>query len=797
MTGSYAITRRGKRFELVLEGAGVRRAWSLAKEPPREPGVKRLAFELEAVPEPAEPWDEGTWQWIERDGFGTVEASLDAGKLHCVVTGKRLSGELVLARTKKGWLLFLGKAKPSKVEPEEEAPPVGRLALDLIPEAERALVEEAPLPAWIEPMLPSPLEAPTREPGRWLNELKIDGIRVIAVKEKGQVRLFSRRGNALERQFPEVVDQVRRIPVDTLALDGEICVSDAEGRPRFQLIQPRIHVANDEAAHRLARESPVICYAFDLLFAQGLDLRRLPLVTRKALLKELLPEKGGTLRYLEHIEGQAEEFLAVIGTRGIEGMVQKRADSPYASGRSTHWWKVKCGSDGDFVVAGHVIYESTQKGSLGGLLLGLYIGGAGGGAPEGDQAKLIYVGGVGTGWTEKERRRLRETLDPLERATTPFHAWTGLESFGRGKKPEKIVWVEPRLVARCHYQEFTDDGKVIRCSFLGLEQRDPLSCAWLPDAPLPESLVGRSPDERETRLPRLTNAKKVFFPETGTTKGDLFRYYEKVAPVLLPHLRDRPMTLRRLPDGIHGFDFYQKHQGKNAPEWLRTVTLPSQESGRNVRYAVVDDLGALLYCIQLGCISLSPWSSRLGSLENPDWSIVDLDPGEKCTFDQVIAVARLVREILEELGLRGYPKTSGATGIHVVVPLEPVYTYEHSRLVAEIVATIATERHPELCTVARSLKDRPPDRVYVDFLQNARGKHVVAPYSVREVPSAAVSAPLRWDELRPRVRPEDFTIANEEERLRRVGDLFRPVLEDRQSLERALARRGARNDRRR
>jgi bifunctional non-homologous end joining protein LigD len=411
------------------------------------------------------------------------------------------------------------------------------------------------------------------------------------------------------------------------------------------------------------------------------------------------------------------------------------------------------------------------------------------------EGKLVYVGGVGTGWTEKERRRLRGMLDPLERETTPFHVWTGLEkSFARGK-PEKIVWVEPKLVARCHYQEFTDDGKVIRCSFLGLEERDPASCTWLADAPLPES--ERPLEQRETRLPKLTNGKKVFFPETGTTKGDLFRYYEKVAPVLLPHLRDRPMTLRRLPDGIHGFDFYQKNQGKAAPEWLRTVTVRSQESGRNVRYAIVDDLGGLLYCIQLGCISLSPWSSRLGSLDNPDWSIVDLDPGPECPFDRVIEVARLVREILEELGLRGYPKTSGATGIHVMVPLEPVYTYEHSRLVAEIVATIVTERHPQLCTVARAVKDRPPDRVYVDFLQNARGKHVVAPYSVREVPSAAVSAPVRWDELRPRVRPEDFTIANEEERLRRVGDLFRPVLEDRQSLEKALARRGVRNDRRR
>jgi bifunctional non-homologous end joining protein LigD len=243
-----------------------------------------------------------------------------------------------------------------------------------------------------------------------------------------------------------------------------------------------------------------------------------------------------------------------------------------------------------------------------------------------------------------------------------------------------------------------------------------------------------------------------------------------------------------MPEGIEGPSFYQKNMGKEAPSWLRTVTLHSHESDRDVRYAVVDGTGGLLYCIQLGCISLSPWISRLGSLESPDYSVIDLDPGEECSFERVVDVARLIHEVLDELGLRSYPKTSGATGIHIALPLEPGYTYDESRTLAEIVAAIVEGKHPDLCTTVRSIATRPRDKVYVDCLQNAQGKHVASVYSVREVRRASVSTPLHWEEVRRGLRPDHFHLGNMEERVSREGDLYRPVLEDRQRIEKALTK---------
>jgi bifunctional non-homologous end joining protein LigD len=638
------------------------------------------------------------------------------------------------------------------------------------------------LPDWIEPMLPSPVDEPTREKGRWLNELKLDGIRVLARKAKGEVRLFSRRGNSLALQFPEVAREVAALPAETVALDGEICVTDKEGRARFQLIQPRIHVASASQAEKLARTSPAVGFAFDLLHVDGEDLRRLPLVERKSRLKALLPAPGDALRYLEHVEGEAERFFELICEKGVEGMIQKRADTPYVSGRTRHWLKVKCGVDGEFVIAGFAIYESTGPGSLGGLLLGLH-----------RDDELVYVGGVGTGWSETERRALRERLERHARADTPYDRWHASWALSRGKKPEKIVWLDPVLVCRIHYQELTDDGKVRGSSWRGIaEGADPKRVTWPREAPSPREADrgpawGADAPKLPANFPKLTNPDKVFFPERGYTKGDLFRYYAAVASLLLPHLRDRPITLRRMPDGIRGPSFYQKNQGKGTPEWLRTIVLHSQESDRDVRYGLADDVGSLLYLIQLGCISLSPWSSRVGSLENPDFSIVDLDPGEKCTFEQVIEVARLVHEIVEgDLGLRCYPKTSGATGIHVMVPLEPRYTYMESQTLAEIVARLAESRRPDLCTTVRMVKARPQDKVYLDYLQNAQGKHVVSVYSVREVEAASVSTPLHWDEVKSGLRPDHFDIRNAPERFGRLGDLWRPVLEDKQELEGAL-----------
>jgi bifunctional non-homologous end joining protein LigD len=831
-TGIFVIQKhRATRlhYDLRLEMGGALKSWAVPKGPSLDPAQRRLAVEVEdhpldyadfegVIPEKTYGagevivWDRGTWLYTPspKDAATPLEGHAN-GKLHFTLEGEKLRGGFILARSSRQgakqptW--FLIKAKddhvvkggeiterrpesvitgrpvealradapgeehwlPGKGRVESAPPPVAALDLDAILGEDRAKAVPGALPRELEPMLPSLDEKPpTGAKDRWLNELKLDGIRVLAWKEGPRVRLVSRGGKPLEGSFPDIARSVARLPARDALLDGEICVLDAEGRARFQLIQPRIHVKDAKTVERLAREVPATCYAFDLLHLDGTDLRRVPLIARKRVLKALLPEDE-RLRYLDHIEGKGAELLALVAERGMEGIVSKRAGSEYAPGRTRSWVKVKCPSFGHFVIGGITIYESTGKGAIGGILLGLYRDG-----------ELIYVGGCGTGFDEAKRRELRALLGKRVRATPPFAHFTGLGSSWRsGKKPEEIIWVEPDQACECRYADWTDDGKVRHTAFLGLSDRDPKTCLF-PGVPLPDAPL--------VRRPKLTNLKKVFFPEDGLTKGDLLAYYEMVAPVLLPHLRDRPMVLRRLPDGIHGESFYQKNMGKEAPDWLETVTFHSGESDRDVRYAVVNDLGALLYCIQLGCISLSPWSSRLASIDNPDFSIIDLDPGDDCSFEKVVDVALLVHEILEEIGLRGYPKTSGATGIHVHVPLEPRYTYEDARVLAEIVATIAESRRADLVTVVRSVEARPKDKVYVDFLQNVRGKTVVGPYSVREVARAPVSTPLRWEEVRRDLRPDQFPMATFAGRVEAVGDLWRPVLDDKQRIEDALAR---------
>jgi bifunctional non-homologous end joining protein LigD len=625
-------------------------------------------------------------------------------------------------------------------------------------------------------MLPALVPVPPegRAGESWLFEVKLDGVRALAWKEGERVKLVSRAGNALEGAFPELSRAIARLPVERCVLDGEVCRHDEEGRTRFQLLQPRIQLSSARASERLAREQPATFYVFDAPFVLGLDLRAVPLERRKEVARALLPEDDERLRWVDHTKDHGRELLALVCEKELEGVVAKRAGSTYVSGRTSLWVKVKCGTVGAFVIGGAALYRTTARGSIGSLLLGLY-------SREGE---LVPVGAVGTGFDEKTRRALRGKVDALAQERSPFAAPLAR----MGPRSERTIWARPELVCECRYAELTREGKLRAPSFLGVVEGDPKRCTLPSERRKTDGHgLGLGHGQGNER-PRITNRDKVFFPEDGITKGDLADYYEMVAPLLLPHLEDRPMVLVRYPDGITGGAFYQKNAGLELPAWARTHRIYSHESRRWVRYLVVDRLGELLHCVQLGAISLSPWSSRVGSLENPDFAILDLDPGEDCSFETVIEVARLVHAILEEVGLRGYPKTSGATGMHVVVPLAPGYRYEDARTLAEIVARLALARRPDLVTLVRSLAKRPRDKLYLDYLQNVVGKTVVSVYSIRERKKAPVSTPLHWPEVRRGLTPEKFHLRNVAARLARVGDLWRPALEDRQRIEPALAK---------
>jgi bifunctional non-homologous end joining protein LigD len=482
------------------------------------------------------------------------------------------------------------------------------------------------------------------------------------------------------------------------------------------------------------------------------------------------------VRYSDHVLGRGEDFYAACAERRLEGVVAKRIASRYVAGRSRDWLKIKCERRQEFVIGGFTDPQGA-RGHFGALHLGLY-----------DGDRLVYVSKVGTGFDDAMLRRLVERLRPLARATSPFDAGT---PGGRGHH-----WVEPELVCEVRFTEWTDDDGIRHPAFLGLrDDKRPQDCRRErdrdgepghgplepPDARRAPAKPGRSSTiaaATPSNQPRviISNPRKVFWPDEGYTKADLVAYYEAVSPWLLPYLKDRPLVLTRYPDGITGKSFYQKDAPDFVPSWIRTERVWAREVEREIGYFVVDDLEALRYIVNLGAIPLHLWGSRAGSLERPDWLILDLDP-KGAPFIDVVKVARALRKLLDALELPSYVKTSGATGLHVLLPLGARYTYEETRTFARLLATLGVEAEPEIATIVRPIRERA-GKVYIDCLQNGHGQTIVAPFSARPLPGAPVSCPLRWSEVTARLDPARFTIATMAARLESVGDPVAPVLRE-------------------
>ena len=607
--------------------------------------------------------------------------------------------------------------------------------------------------ASLQPMLAEHAEEPFSAPG-WVFELKHDGFRLLAAREGGRVRLQYRSG-AATAVFPELASALATLPFD-LVLDGEVVVLDEEGRSSFQRLQKRVQLRKSSDIERAARELPATVFAFDLLSVQGHDLRGLPLLERKRLLGLALTG-AGPFCYADHVEEDGVAFFAEVRHMGLEGIVAKRADSRYVPGRSPHWLKVRVDRTADLAVVGFTLPRDSRSG-FGALHLAAWEG-----------AAFVYTGRVGSGFDEAELERVRRQL---EAARVPRAPCRGPVPKGRAH-----AWVDPALVCEVRYKEVTEEGLLRQPVFLRFRKdKSPRECAPLvaraapPRRPLP---VPRGADT--AAAPRLTNLAKVFWPREGYTKGDLVDYYRSVAPWLLPYLRDRPLVLTRYPDGIEGKSFYQKDAPEFAQARLRTVAVWSDASQRAIDYFVCDDVEALVFLANLGTIPLHLWPSRVGALDRPDWCILDLDP-KGAPFAHVVTLARAIKRLCDELGLPAFPKTSGASGLHVLLPLGGQCTFEQSRSLAHLIAWTLVREHPRLATTSRPLRDRG-GRVYVDYLQNAHGQLLVAPFSVRPLPGAPVSAPLRWSEVGARLDPSRFTIRTLLPRLRRQrGDPLRPVL---------------------
>jgi bifunctional non-homologous end joining protein LigD len=782
-------------YDLRLEIDSVLKSWAVPKGPSARPAEKRLAVLVEDHPveyadfEGLIPpgnygagrvivWDRGWYRLVK--GANPLD-ELAKGKLEFELFGVKLRGRWTLARMsgkEKEWLLLKkADAFASEGELTERYPEsvLSGMTVDQLGQAQAKLSalrrRLATLKAPIGPVSPRNqplmLASTAARPfsGKaWLFEIKYDGVRVLASRTGDTVELYGRNRQNITAGYPEVARALGMLPAGRFVLDGEIVALDQSGRPSFQRLQARMHLKNPLDIERLRTTVPVTGIFFDCLSLDGRDLRGLPLLERKECLRLLLPGRG-VIQYGDHIIEHGEAFFEAVSEQRLEGVVAKKIESRYMGGRSGNWIKLKCQLRQEFVIGGTTDPQGS-RGYFGALHLGLYEG-----------SRLVYVSKVGTGFDQKALGTVWARLQPLSRSTSPFDAGTPA---GRGHR-----WVEPKLVCEVGFTEWTQDGGIRHPTYLGLrEDKRPEQCCR--ERPVEPDALHPPESPASGRRVKVTNPNKVFWPDEGYTKADLIGYYEAAAKFLLPYLRDRPLVLTRYPDGITGKSFFQKDAPDFVPGWARTERIYSKEAGREIDYFIVNDLETLRYVVNLGTIPLHLWGSRVESLERPDWLILDLDP-KGAPFTDVVKVARTLHRILEQLGLPSYVKTSGASGLHILLPLGARYSYEEARTFARLLALLAVEREPGLATVARPLRGRD-GKVYIDFGQNGHGRTIVAPFSVRPLPGAPVSCPLGWEELTPRLSPKRFTVRTAPARFEKLGDPLAPVLREAIDIATALSR---------
>jgi bifunctional non-homologous end joining protein LigD len=820
----HRATRLHYDFRLAIDGT--LKSWAVPKGPSQSHADKRLAVQTEdhpldyanfegRIPEgnygagTVMVWDRGTFHV---DGDLDALKQLEKGEIKFSLNGEKLKGSFVLVKLKQSekgneWLMIKhkdgaedsswnidehdGSALTGRTleEIKEELPPKRRASP--IHPAELQGARKGAMPSRVEPMLATLTDRPFSDPN-WLFEIKWDGVRALARIENGALTLRSRTGVDIARRYPELASLPDALAARQAILDGEIVALDAQGHSDFERLQERMHVR--APSESLVTQIRVVYFAFDLLYCDGYDLREAPLLERKQLLQRLL-YTSERFRFADHQLEHGKELFALAEQNGLEGIVAKRADSPYVSDRSPYWVKLKSTKTVDAVVGGWT-EARTPALPFGSLLLGLYQG-----------KKLRFIGHVGSGFDAKKLMELSSRLKELAAPACPFDAVP--------KTNEKPFWVSPALVARVKFSGWTQEHSLRHPVFLALrEDARPADCQWENEVATAVSApaVVRAPEvvgrvltttaqieaelfkgrsetvtiELDAKRLRLSNLNKVYFPESGHTKRNLLAYYYRMADFILPFLRDRALVLRRYPDGIKGQAFFQKDVREGLPEWFKTVPVDSEHRGEVIQYATANDRASLLFLTGLGCIDHNPWSNRYDDLDHPDYFFFDLDPSDGTEFSVVVAIAQALHEKLEELRLVSFLKTSGATGIHIYLPVEPVYTYEQLRTFGEIIARTVTAEHPNLVTSERIVAKRPAGRVLIDVQQNAHGRPLAAAYSVRAFPQAPVSAPLLPRELRPGLRPEALNIKTVFARLKEKGDLWGDFWKRRQRLEDAI-----------
>ena len=764
------------------------------------------------------------------------------GKLSFTLRGRKLRGSWALVKTSRepnDWLLI--KHRDRHADPhrdillEDESVLSGLTIDDLkagrLPDPHwRAVGAAAPFPARPKPMMAASADRPFSNP-RWIFEPKLDGFRALVLKRGGEVRVLSRTGNDMTDRVPAVVEEVSQLPVDDLVIDGELVAAGEDGLPDFTLLQRTMGL------HRLQGVSDatpgtgaVTYYPFDLLYVDGRDVTGLPLSERKALLSRSVLE-GDAVRLMEYVEADGESFFEAAVGMGIEGMVAKRRDGRYEQGgRSPAWLKVKAVQAQEFVVGGYTAGAGARSSTFGALMVGYH-----------DDEGLRYAGRVGSGFDDRTLDEMAPALRRLTAEASPFVDEPDLQ----GVEP---IWVRPELVAQVRFAAWSDGGHLRAPVFLHLRQDvEPEAVAReasvRPAAPVPEPAAtapryavahvleqleaagDRALLDVEGHRVAVTNLDKALWPATddrrAITKRDMIRYYARMGPALVPHLRDRPLTMTRYPDGVEAESFYQKHWTHGLPDFVETVRLYSSRNEGDQEYVTVNNLATLVWLAQLADIEMHPWLSRTtpavdgahltadftgsrerieaSALNHPDFIVFDLDPyiysgrerkGDepelnRAAFLKAVEVAYALKEILDDLSLSSFIKTSGKTGLHIYLPMLRQYDYKVTRKACETIGRYLMRGRPRDVTMEWSV-ERRAGRIFLDHNQNVRGKNMASVYSLRPMPGAPVSTPLAWDELE-HVYPTAFDIDTVPERVARIGDLWENILESKHDLRRLVS----------
>lgn len=771
-------------YDLRLELNGVLKSWAVPKGPSLNPEDKRLAIMVEDHPMEyvdfageipkgnygaglVEIWDSGSYTLsdgqIDQD---RIFESLKNGNLKFQLMGERLNGGFDLVKIKNeenSWLLIKRKdeyAVKSTYSSEEVPPKKIKDRIDAIIPGDDSKANDS-LPHRMRPMLAKVKEEPFDHPS-WIFEIKWDGYRAIAEIGKERIDLFTRNGHKINAKYKTITNELKKIKYNAV-LDGELVVLDEEGHADFQELQ-----------HYDESEGKNLCYfVFDLLHLEGRNLFNVPLIKRKKLLREILPDSFIVL-FSDHITEQGKAFFDMLRNKEIEGMMAKNAKSGYSPGkRSDDWLKIKAANRQDAVIVGYTEPKGSRK-HFGSLVLGVY-----------EDEELIFIGHSGGGFSTSSQKEILGKLKPLTREQSPFKKAI--------KTNSQVTWVVPKLVCEVSYTEWTKEGQMRHPKFLGLRLDKEASEVILEKEILEEDkslkINTSSSQNEKIEIDRytltLTNLNKVYWPDEEYTKGDLISYYLNISDFILPYLKDRPESLHRHPEGVNQQGFFQKDMRDVPPEWVETMKIYSESSKKEINYLLCQNKATLIYMANLGCIELNPWNSRAQSMDQPDYIVIDIDPDGN-PFDQIIKTALTVKEVLDDAGIKGYCKTSGSSGLHIYIPLGARFDDAQARSFAQVIAQLTHERIPGFTSMERSPKKRKR-KIYLDYLQNKTGQTLASTYSIRPRPGATVSTPVSWTELKEGIHPSMFTIKTVPQRLEKTGDLFKNVLGKGVDIESALS----------